>query len=229
MDQNDRLKPIRVQLRRMMNGVVSSAMRKEGADYALNFGVSLPQLKQYAETLEKDESLADILWEQRAREMKILACMLHPFDSFTEEKAQQWIKELPNVEISRVLSFYLLQHMPYAEALAVELIQANSEEQLSVAGSLTGYSLLTRLSIKGEPFSNVNESLLIDLSVDAILQDKGVVQEAAATFLKRWSSESKQISNSVRTSIEGRIKEADQKEVLRILEDIVQEIEFIHG
>lgn len=225
MNIDDQLRPIRIQLRRMMNGVTSATMRKAGADYALNYGVSLPQLRQYASTLEKDEALADLLWEQRARETKMLACLLHPQESFTESKAAKWIEESPNVEISRVLTLSLLQYMPYAEEQAVSLVSSdNTNDQ--VLAVLTGYSLLTRLCIQDRTLSEKHHSLLFDQSIMAIKEGVPVLQEVAAVFLKRWSSSSKQIANIVSEKIKPLVAEKEESGI--IFGDIIQDIAFFY-
>lgn len=225
MNKDDQLRPIRIQLRRMMNGVTSATMRKAGADYALNYGVSLPQLRQYASTLEKDEALADLLWEQRARETKMLACLLHPQESFTESKAAKWIEESHNVEISRVLTLSLLQYMPYAEELAVSLVSSdNTNDQ--VLAVLTGYSVLTRLCIQDITLSEKHHSLLFDQSIMTIKEGVPVLQEVAAVFLKRWSSSSKQIANIVSEKIKPLVAEKEESGI--IFGDIIQDIAFFY-
>ncbi|MDL2222087.1 hypothetical protein LJC35_06000, partial [Parabacteroides sp. OttesenSCG-928-N08] len=51
---DEQLRDIRIRLRRSMNGVVSSAMREKGLHYKLNFGVTIPQLKEMAKSLPMD-------------------------------------------------------------------------------------------------------------------------------------------------------------------------------
>jgi len=70
-------------LRLSMNGVVSESMREKGIGYRLNFGVSLPQIKEIASKLEKDSNLAIALWKEDVREYKMLAALLYPADEFS--------------------------------------------------------------------------------------------------------------------------------------------------
>lgn len=65
------IQQIRKQLRLAMNGVVSSSMRDKGMDYKMNFGVSVPKIKEIASQYEPSEALASLLWEQDVRELKL--------------------------------------------------------------------------------------------------------------------------------------------------------------
>ena len=56
------IQQIRKQLRLAMNGVVSSSMRDKGMDYKMNFGVSVPKIKEIASQYEPSEALASLLW-----------------------------------------------------------------------------------------------------------------------------------------------------------------------
>ena len=65
-DTDQRIRTIKADLRAMMNGVASAAMREAGLtqDYRVNFGVELPRLKEMAEELRHE--LAEEQAEQQA-------------------------------------------------------------------------------------------------------------------------------------------------------------------
>jgi hypothetical protein len=50
----DSMKDMRGRLRRAMNGVAAAGMRAHGIDYKLNFGVSLPEIKEIASLYAKE-------------------------------------------------------------------------------------------------------------------------------------------------------------------------------
>ena len=99
----DELKEIRTQLRMAMNGVIATSMREKGIDYKLNFGVPLPEIKQIAARHEPGSDLAAALWKEDIREFKILASLLQPVDDFPFKQAEQWVKEIPYLEIAEQL------------------------------------------------------------------------------------------------------------------------------
>jgi 3-methyladenine DNA glycosylase AlkD len=88
------MREIKLKLRSVMNGVVSTSMQKRGLDYKLNYGVSVLILKDMAKNLPKDHLLAQLLWSKEVREMKILATMIQPTDQFTTPIANRWIESI---------------------------------------------------------------------------------------------------------------------------------------
>lgn len=118
----EEIREIRNQLRLAMNGVVSTSMREKGIVYKLNFGVSLPEIKQIAATHQPGSELAAVLWKEDIREFKILATLLQPADEFPFEQAQQWVKEIPYLEIAEQCSKNLFWKLPYTDNLTLGLI-----------------------------------------------------------------------------------------------------------
>ena len=113
----DELKEIRTQLRLAMNGVISASMREKGIVYKLNFGVPLPEIKQIAAAHKPDSGLAAALWKEDIREFKILASLLQPVDEFSAQKAEQWVKDIPYLEIAEQCSHNLFYKLPDVEDL----------------------------------------------------------------------------------------------------------------
>ncbi len=142
MSINDTIKDIRNKCRLAMNGVTSSTMREYGLNYKLNFGVSLPHIKKLAQDYKPDRCLAESLWKEDVRELKILATMLYPIDMFSEETACKWIEEIPNQEIREQITRNLLQNVVYAESLMLQLCASSN-----IDFRITGYWMLSRLLI----------------------------------------------------------------------------------
>ena len=61
-----KIKEIKLKFRQAMNGIVSQNMRAQGADYKINFGLTLPLLKRIAQEVGTDAQLADALWSDTA-------------------------------------------------------------------------------------------------------------------------------------------------------------------
>lgn len=78
-------------------------MRNLGANYKINFGLTLPLLKKIAEEIPADAQLANALWNDTAvRESMMLAPMLYPSDEFNEDEAEKWVTNMPNIEIADI-------------------------------------------------------------------------------------------------------------------------------
>ena len=116
------LKEIRTQLRLAMNGVISTSMREKGVLYRMNFGVPLLEIKQIAAMHIPSTDLAAALWKEDIREFKILATLLQPVNEFSACEAEQWVKEIPYLEIAELCSHHLFHRLPDVEDLLHRLI-----------------------------------------------------------------------------------------------------------
>lgn len=109
------LKEIKLKFRKAMNGIVSHHMRIQGADYKINFGLTLPLLKQIAAETRPDAQLATELWNDTSvRESMMLAPMVYPVDKFTETEADRWLNTMPNTEIADICCKFLFSRLPFA-------------------------------------------------------------------------------------------------------------------
>ena len=143
------LNEIHRRFRLAMNGVVSSSMRSKGMPYKVNFGVSLPQLKQIAAQYQPDSALARALWEEDIRESRLLATFLQPHEGFTKAEALQWAEEADTPELADFLCMNLLQYLPYAPELADTLIGKEDAQN-----KRKGYHLSGRLFAKQTPLTS---------------------------------------------------------------------------
>ncbi|MDH6314218.1 hypothetical protein M2137_003015 [Parabacteroides sp. PFB2-10] len=181
------LKEIRKQLRLAMNGVVSTSMRQKGVGYKINFGVSLPQLKTIAATHTPDSTLAETLWKEDIREMKILAILLYPRDEFDAARAEAWAMEIADPEIAGHFCFLLLQHLSFSEELAMRWIKCREGFFRQM-----GFLLLAHLFRNGDfrqkeyriPFSEEARTTVRTGSLPE--------KQAAAAAVKRYGSQSKE-------------------------------------
>ncbi|MBP6197925.1 MAG: DNA alkylation repair protein, partial [Fermentimonas sp.] len=134
----DILRQIRTDLRLSMNGVVSTSMRNKGVNYRMIFGVEIPVINRIAQKYQSDAVLAERLWEEDVREMKIMATLLYPVDQFSKNKALEWISEIKDQELREQVCKNILQRLPYADELVVTSI--NSKEDNIVTTGLWLFS-----------------------------------------------------------------------------------------
>ena len=141
-----RLSTIKQELRGMMNGVASAAMRHT-EDYRVNFGVELPRLQQLAHTYEPDHQLAQTLWKESVRECRILATILQPVTSFPTELADVWVEQIHTAEIAQIASLNLFQRLPYASEKAFQWI-ASDREIAQICGLATIFHVARRYELQ---------------------------------------------------------------------------------
>ncbi len=143
---------LRARVRSRMDGATAAAMRASGVDYAYNFGLSIPQLRDLASELPSRLSLAQKLLSAQLREMRILGLLSFPpetqellslFSTHLLAKNENVVACFPKEESLRVqrvwlnaLSRRLLQNLPtsgLAQAIETTLERLSTQpETLSV-------------------------------------------------------------------------------------------------
>ena len=91
MDVKEQVKEIKQSFRQMMDGVVAKSMRDKGLAYKLNWGATLPRLREMADAYGKNYDLAIALWKENVRECKILATMVMPANEVLPEVIDIWM------------------------------------------------------------------------------------------------------------------------------------------
>lgn len=179
---NNQLKAIKQSFRLMMNGEASRSMREKGVEYKLNWGVTLPQLKQMAAEWDKDYELAIALWKEDIRECKILATLLMPADRMPQEVAEIWMEQTRSQEMAEMLAFNLFQHLAYAPDLAYRWI-ANGEDLYQICS----YNILSRLFMKGQEPNERGINEFIDQAQAALQGGSYGVRHAAMNCAMRFA------------------------------------------
>lgn len=182
MDTNSQVKEIKQSFRQMMDGAIAKSMRDKGVDYKLNWGATLPRLKEKAAELGKNYDLAIALWKENVRECKLLATMIMPADEVLPEVIDIWMEQTDTQEIAEQASFNLFQYLPYAPEKAYCWMA--SEKELY---QLCGFHVLSRLFMnKQEPNERgINE--FIDQALAALQGDSLPVRKAAMSCVQRFA------------------------------------------
>ena len=182
MDTKERVREIKQSLRQLMDGQTAQSMRDKGVDYKLNWGASIPMLREKAEEIGKDYDLAIELWKADVRECKILATMVMPAEQILPEVVDIWMEQTPSQEIAEQAAFNLYQHLPYAPEKAYQWIASDKDME-----QLCGFHVLSRLFMnKQEPNERgINE--FIDQALAALQGPAPSVRKAAMQSIIRFS------------------------------------------
>ena len=184
MDQgiNDQVKAIKQSFRQMMDGAVAQSMREKGLDYHLNWGATLPRLRQKADELGKNYDLAIALWKENVRECKILATMIMPADKVLPEVIDIWMEQTLTSEIAEQAAFNLYQYLPYAPEKAYTWIASDKELY-----QLCGFHILSRLFMNGQEPNERGIHEFIDQALAALQGDSIPVRKAAMAAVQRFA------------------------------------------
>ena len=183
MDIQQKVKEIKQSFHQMMDGATAQSMRQKGLDYKLNWGATLPRLKEMAAELKGDESLslydlAIALWKEDVRECKILATMLMPPEEILPEVVDIWMEQTTTVELAEQAAFNLYQHLPFAAEKAYLWLSAADD-----LPQICGYHVLSRLfSRRMEPNERgINE--FVDQALTALQSSNPILRKAAMQSL----------------------------------------------
>lgn len=166
----------------MMDGVIAKSMRDKGMDYKLNWGATLPRLRDKADEIGKNYELAIALWKENVRECKILATMIMPADQVPPEIIDIWMEQMETQEIAEQASFNLFQYLPYAPEKAYTWMA--SDKWLY---QLCGYHVLSRLFMNGQEPNERGINEFVDQAL-VVLQDGHIsVKKAAMSALRRFA------------------------------------------
>ena len=183
LDTEKQIKEIKQSFRQIMDGKVAQSMREKGLDYHLNWGATLPRLREKADVIGKNYDLAIALWKENVRECKILATMIMPPDEVLPEVIDIWMEQTPTQEIAEQAAFNLYQHLPFAAEKAYTWIA--SEKELY---QLCGFHILSRLFMNGQEPNERGINELIDQTL-AALQGEGIaVKKAAMSSIQRFAA-----------------------------------------
>ena len=182
MTIQEQVKEIKQSFRQLMDGATSQSMRDKGVQYKLNWGASIPMLREKAEELGQNYDLAIALWKENVRECKILATMLMPADQVLPEVIDIWMEQMPTQEMAEQASFNLFQHLPFAPAKAYEWMASDKELY-----QLCGFLVLTRLFMNGREPNERGINEYIDQLESALQGPSLPVRKAALQSVQRFA------------------------------------------
>jgi len=182
-DIRKKVQEIKRSFRLMMDGATAASMRNKGLNYKLNWGATLGRLREMADEIGPNYSLAIELWKEDIRECKILATMLMPPKEMLPEVVDIWMEQTTTVEIAEQAAFNLYQHLDYASDKAFQWLSSPNE-----LVQICGYHVLSRLFMKKyEPRErDINE--FIDQALAALQSDNVVLQKAAMQSMTHFAN-----------------------------------------
>ena len=182
----EQVKEIKRSFRQMMDGATAQSMRQKGLNYKLNWGATLPRLREMADEIRTQTSalyaLALALWKEDVRECKILATMLMPPEEILPEVVDIWMEQTTSLEIAEQAAFNLYQYLPYAADKAF-LWLSSADDLPQICGS----HVWSRLFMQGrEPNERaINEFL--DQALCALQSQNPSLRKAAMQSLQHFS------------------------------------------
>lgn len=223
IDLQDALRDIRTKCRLAMNGIASTSMRERGLDYKLNFGLLQEQIKRIAEGYEPNKELAEALWAEDTRELKILATLVYPIEEMTEDTATKWMSEIQNQEMREQMCINLFQRLPFASQMAKEWAN-NADASIRT----TGYWLLVRLFITKKHDANISLSTFDSHIWEDIIAKDLFQRNASLSVLKHLVRQSKDEAENIIRKLE-KYKDSQDAKEQEAYNSITFEYEFMYS
>jgi 3-methyladenine DNA glycosylase AlkD len=174
------------------DGVNADSLRKKGIHYKMIYGVPVVTLRKIARDYAPDYKLANTLWKEDFRELKILATLIQEPELF--EAANEWVSDIQNLELAEQSVMNLFCKLPYATHLAKDWIQS---EELYIV--ICGFLLYTRLFSRNTPIEGEEAGLYFESAEKALLSDSQLLCHVALTSLKRLGRQSVHQSEDILT------------------------------
>lgn len=149
-----------------MNGAVTDAMREYGGGqrgYGVNYGVSLPTIKEVARSYAPDHDLAQTLWRQDIRELKLAALFIDDPTAVTAEQMEHWGAEWTIPELAEQCAMQLFWRSPDALPTAAKWAARPAAEAPLLR--LAAFYMLGKLAAVETVPDNAFGTLLNDRSV----------------------------------------------------------------
>ncbi len=160
------------QIKLRKNGDTAAAMKRQGLEYKLNWGVPVVELRELSRGLAKNHLLALKLWNKQWRESMILATLIDKPADVTEEQMDFWTKSFENREIAEQASANLWVNTKFAFVKALEWSRGKKHMVRFTGIHLMGRLALTQknaLNEMFEPFFGELEVLGRDVRLNAVI------------------------------------------------------------
>ena len=165
------------------DGVNADSLRKKGINYKMVYGVPITTLRRIAADYSPNAELANKLWPEDNRELKILSTMIQDPASF--ENANQWVEEIGNLELAEQACMNLFCKLQNAPQLAQQWILSDKSYTL-----ICGFLLHTRLFSQNISIEGENAVIYFNAIDKALNSNHLLLQNAALNSLKRLGRQS---------------------------------------
>lgn len=154
MDNTSKMITLLGKMRKQMNGAVADAMFYYGTRYGLNYGVSLPTVREIAAEAGKDHELALYLFKQQVRELKLAALHIADAEQISAATSSIWADGITTSELAEEAAFAMLSHCPSLNEIYDKWVK--SENEFATYAALMALSRSSEISLEQlDPLPNI--------------------------------------------------------------------------
>ena len=202
------------------DATVMDSMVEKGMPYKKIRGISIPELQQLSKPYAPNQELAERLWQNSTREVKIFAIMIADADKMTVEVFEKWLKSFNSSELPEQVGMGFLPHTEFA--IKKMMFWANSP---SVYISQTGIILAARLAqLKTELSDDFFSSALKNIGGWAEIENIHI-QRAVARLINVLSAKSLFLNKELK-SIVLDLEQSQSKSAQWIVQEVKWNINY---
>lgn len=208
-------------IKEQRNGLAVDNMKKWGLDYNMMYGVSVVELKRYAQSFEKDNELANKLWNENIRETKLFSFFLFDPNNLSSDDLDSICLKLTNNELVEHACMNLFVFSQFASQKVLEWAQSDNEMMRFAAFTLLVRIAMNKIIDSPEFFNQALHLLKTEADTENLLIRKALVN--AAIRIAR-------ISNDYKTMVESWVADGivdAGKNTKIVYENIKDELEYI--
>lgn len=181
----DKLRDLKFQVRRHMNGEVAQIMRGLDDAYKANYGTSLQHARDIASQEELSLDDCDELWQTGWRDLMLVALAAASRLNPPVDVVARWAASVPTLEMADAIPFLLSGAMPCGLDFASALVDRDANFDFAIAANTIGRMIvaLQRPDLFISPEANGKSSDLSSAEAQEWLSSVSAVSDAAASML----------------------------------------------
>ncbi len=181
----DKLRDLKFQVRRHMNGEVAQIMRGLDDAYKANYGTSLQHARDIAAQEELSIEDCDELWQTGWRDLMLVALAAASRLNPSAEVVASWAASVPTLEMADAIPFLLSGSMPNGPQLVSLLVERDADYDFAIAANTIGRMLVARQRSEFfvAPESNGKSADLSSADAQAWLASVSPVADSAQSML----------------------------------------------
>ncbi|HDY87843.1 MAG TPA: DNA alkylation repair protein [bacterium] len=183
------------------------------------YGVSIPNLRKLARIIGKNHELALKLWEENARETRVLASMIDDPEQVTEQQIEKWVYDFDSWEVCDQCIMNLFEKTSSAWNKAVEW-SSKDDEFVKRAG----FVMMARLAVSDKKASDKQFCPFFPIIKKASDDNRNFVKKAVNWALRQIGKRNRSLhKKAIKTSRE--IQVLYSKSARWIASDALRELE----
>jgi 3-methyladenine DNA glycosylase AlkD len=155
-------------------------MSRYGIKVDRALGVSMPEMRSFAKTLDKDHQLAIDLWRSGVHEARIMTSLLADPKILTEEQMEEMVRDLDSWDVCDQCCSNLFSRSPLALRKALEWSGREGEFQ-----KRAGFVTMAALAVHGKKLREEDLVLMLDATVRESHDDRNYVRKAVNWALRQ--------------------------------------------